>query len=139
MQIWQEMGLAAKASLLVGIVPMIMGAGYAIWPSESKLALMRPLSLAGIFSGLSGFVIGLINGLQMAARNSIPLTTPAVIVGITEAMVPLLVAFGSLTAAWLMVALGMTTSSVWPRRATVPHSKPCCGVTTTSCTALRGA
>lgn len=111
MQIWQEMGLAAKASLLVGIVPLVMGAGYAIWPSESKLALMRPLSLASIFGGLSGFVIGLINGLRMAAANNIPLTTPAVIVGFTEAMVPLLVAFGSLTLAWLLVAVGMRRTS----------------------------
>lgn len=102
-----EMGLLAKLSLLVGVVPAVMGAGYAIWPSESKLALMRPLSLASIFSGLGGCVIGLINTLRMAAMENVPLTSPRAVIGIAESLVPLLVAFGSLTAAWLLVTVGL--------------------------------
>ena len=100
-------GIMAVLSMVVCLVPMIMGIGYAIWPSESKLALMRPLSLASIFSGLAGCMIGFINTLRMAAMENVPLTSPGAVIGIAESLVPLLVAFGSLTAAWLLVAVGM--------------------------------
>ena len=105
------MGLAAKLSVLIAIVPLIMGAGYAIWPSESKLQLMRPLSLAGLFSGLTGFTIGVMNGLVDASqRPSAPgeaLLAPPFLAGFSESMVPMGVAFASLTLAWLFVAFGM--------------------------------
>ena len=107
MHMLQQISLFAMLSLLVGMVPAVMGAGYAMWPSESKLALMRPLSLAGIFSGLAGCVIGLINALRMAAMENIPLASPGPVIGIAESLVSLLVAFGSLTAAWLLVAVGL--------------------------------
>ena len=107
MHMLQQMSLFAMLSLLVGMVPAVMGAGYAIWPSESKLALMRPLSLASIFSGLSGCVVGLINALMGVVVEDKPLMSPGGLVGIAESLVPLLVAFASLTAAWLLVAVGM--------------------------------
>jgi len=107
MQMLQQISLFAMLSLLVGVVPAVMGTGYAIWPSETKLALMRPLSLASIFSGLAGCMIGFINTLRMAAMENVPLTSPGAVIGIAESLVPLLVAFGSLTAAWLLVAVGM--------------------------------
>ena len=107
MHMLQQISLFAMLSLIVGMVPAVMATGYAIWPSESKLALMRPLSLASIFSGLSGCAIGLINALRMAAMENIPLTSPGAVIGIAESLVPLLVAFGSLTAAWLLVAVGL--------------------------------
>ena len=107
MHMLQQMSLFAMLSLLVSMVPAVMGAGYAIWPSESKLALMRPLSLAGIFSGLAGCVIGLINTLMGVVVEDKTLMSPGGLVGIAESLVQLLVAFASLTAAWLMVAVGM--------------------------------
>ena len=39
-------GIMAILSMVVSLAPMIMGISYGIWPSESRLALMRPLSLA---------------------------------------------------------------------------------------------
>ena len=110
-QSFNEMGILAKLSLLIAVVPAIMAAGYAIWPTESKLSLMRPLSLAGIFSGLTGFVVGVINGIVGALRMGGPagdaLLTPAFLYGFTESLVPLFISFGSLTLAWLLVAVGM--------------------------------
>jgi predicted outer membrane lipoprotein len=107
MHMLQQISLFAMFSLLVATVPAVMGAGYAIWPSESKLALMRPLSLAGIFSGLAGCVVGLINTLKWVVVEDKPLMSPNALVAIAESLVPLAVAFASLTAAWLLVAVGM--------------------------------
>ena len=102
----QQMGVIAKLSLVVATLPALMGVAYALWPSEAKLALMRPVSLAGLFGALTGLVAGVINSFHWAAMNNGSLTS-TVFVGFSEALVPLLVAFVSLTVAWLLVALGM--------------------------------
>jgi hypothetical protein len=104
----QQMGLFALFSLTVSVVPAVAGVAYALWPTEAKLALMRPLSLAGLFGGLSGLVVGLINSLTAVAKEGAPLAlTPGIVVGTAESLVALGVAFTSLTLAWLLVALGM--------------------------------
>ena len=107
-----QMGVMALFSLLVAVVPTIMGVGYAIWPTESKLALMRPLSLASLFGALAGFVAGLINGIQSVAERDQSITSGAFLAGVCESLVPLFVSFGSLTVAWLLVALGMRRHQV---------------------------
>jgi hypothetical protein len=104
---FQQMGIAAILSLLMGLVPGAMGIVYAARPTEARLALMRPLSLAGLFGALAGFTAGLINALQWASSRGEALTASAFVAGIAESMVPLFVAFGSLTVAWLLVALGL--------------------------------
>ena len=93
-------GVLAILSLILVFVPLIMGISYAIWPTEARLALMRPFSLAGIFAGA-------INSLVSVAKSPIGFADPVLPVGLAEAMVPLLVGFGCLTIAWLCVALGL--------------------------------
>ena len=107
------MGVLANASIMallsmaVTLSPLVMGITYAIRPSEGRLALMRPLSLAGIFSALTGFCLGLINVL-VGIQNSASLANNGVwMVGLAEALVSLFVGFGCLTVGWLCVALGM--------------------------------
>jgi len=100
------MSVVAILSLLIGVVPVFMGAAYAIRPSEAKLALMRPLSLASLFGAFCGLLSGAINMLTYAGREGIP-TTGVPLLGMAEALLPLDVAFASLTIAWLFVALGM--------------------------------
>jgi len=108
MEVWTNAGIMAKLSILVSLAPMIMGIGYAIWPTESRLALMRPLSLAGIFSALTGFCIGLINVLMGLSSTKMPvMDNGAWLAGAAESIVALFVGFGCLTVAWLCVALGM--------------------------------
>jgi uncharacterized membrane protein len=102
-----QMGVVAMLSLLVAVVPAIMAIGYAIWPTESKLALMRPLSLASVFGALAGFVAGVINGIQWLVAQNQQVTSSAALMGLCESLVPLFASFGSLTVAWLLVALGM--------------------------------
>lgn len=107
----QQMGIAALVSLALAIVPAIAGLAYLLWPSESKLMLMRPLSLTGLFAGLSGFVVGLINGLAHAADSGTTLVSGPVLVGFAESLVPLFAAFSSLSLGWMLVAAGMRRTS----------------------------
>jgi hypothetical protein len=69
---------------------------------------MRPLSLAGLFAALAGFVLGFINTLAFLwMRDFTTETYRAMAVGAAESLVTLFVGFASLTAAWLLVAVGM--------------------------------
>ena len=100
-------GLVTLASMFLGVVPLALGVVYAIWPSEQRLALMRPLSLATIFAAITGTAVGLINVFAgLGATEATPLPRVALI-GLAESLVPLFSGFGCLTVAWLCVTLGM--------------------------------
>jgi hypothetical protein len=102
-----QASIMARLSLLVTLFPLAAGVAYLVRPTEQRLALMRPISLAGIFSGLGGAVLGLMNVLRFYAINSPPSPPRIMALGAAEALVTLFVAFGCLTVAWLCVALGM--------------------------------
>jgi hypothetical protein len=102
--------LFALFSLFVGILPLGFGVLYAVRPTEQRLAMLRPISLAGIFAGLSGSLSGFINVLSHVWRTETP-SISIMAVGAAEALVSLLVAFGSLTVAWLCVAVGLRRHS----------------------------
>jgi hypothetical protein len=103
-----QAGIMALLSLVVSVVPMVMGIAYAIRPTEARLALMRPLSLVGLFAGLGGFSLGLINLLRGISLSVPSVRYDHVAMGASESLVVLFVAFGSLTVGWLCVAFGMT-------------------------------
>jgi hypothetical protein len=107
LQVLGQAGIVALLSLLVVVVPMVMGVAYAIRPSEARLALMRPLALASIFGSLCGFLSGLVNIFHDLASSPTPSFTGNVALGLSEALVPLFVGSGCLTVAWLCVALGL--------------------------------
>ena len=109
-QMLSQASIAALLSLLVTLFPLGAGAAYAIKPTEARLAMMRPISLAALFAGLGGMVLGFINVLRGIWMNDIDFNWRIVAVGTAEAMVPLFVAFGTLTAAWLCVAIGLRRS-----------------------------
>jgi hypothetical protein len=102
-----QAGLLSLFSLIVGVLPLGFGVAYAVRPTEQRLALMRPISLASIFGALCGTVSGLINVLRMVWVREPPVETSVLAVGTAEALVPLLVAFGALTIAWLCAAVGL--------------------------------
>ena len=109
--VFREAGIAALLGMLVATFPAFAGVAYLLSPSERRLAFMRPVSLAGLFAGLAGLLLGFINVLRGIWSTEGVLDWKIVAVGSAEAMVPLTLAFGALTFAWLCVAIGMRRNS----------------------------
>jgi hypothetical protein len=101
-----QASIFALVSVFMGVLPLGMGVVYAIWPGEQRLNLMRPLSLATIFASVSGTSLGVLNVLRYIGVTEQPQYTRVAAIGLSEALVPLFVGFGCLTAAWLCVAVG---------------------------------
>jgi hypothetical protein len=105
-QILRAAGVVALLSIIVALLPLPAGVAYALRPTEARMALMRPISLAALFAGLAGFLSGIISMLRVVwlsgTEQSIKLA-----VGLAESLVPLFVACGCLTVAWLCAALGL--------------------------------
>jgi hypothetical protein len=100
-------GIVARLSMLVSVFPLGAGLAYLLRPSEQRLALMRPVSLAGLFGALTGTVTGAINVLRGIWMSEGSVDWRIVAVGSAESLVTLLLAFGCLTVAWLCVAAGL--------------------------------
>ena len=108
MSMLRQASLFALLTLVLGFVPLIMAAVYMIRPTERHLALMRPLSLAGLFAAITGGVLGFMNVFQLVWTRELTADTYRVMaVGAAESLVPMFVGFASLTVAWLLVAVGM--------------------------------
>jgi hypothetical protein len=102
-----QAGWFAKLSLFMGLVPLVMGIVYAASPSEQRLALMRPLSLAAIFAAVSGTGVGLLHVFRGMGMMDTPALSRAAATGIAESLVLIFFNFGCLTVAWLCVSLGL--------------------------------
>jgi hypothetical protein len=108
MEMMRQASLFARLTLILDFVPLIMAAVYVFRPTERNLALMRPLSLAGLFAALSGGVLGFINVLHLVWTRELTTETYKVMaVGASESLVPTFLGFACLTVAWLLVAVGM--------------------------------
>ena len=104
------MGIHALLCILISLMPMLAGASYLLRPTEQRLAMMRPISLAGIFASLSGTTLGFINTLRMFWMDR-PHEWPIVATATAESIVPMFVGFSSLMLAWLCIAIGMRRQS----------------------------
>jgi hypothetical protein len=102
----KQMGPAAALSLLMGLVPLGFGILYAVRPTEQRLALMRPLSLAAIFAAIHGTALGLLNVFRNIAVHDTGFNTVAY-VGLSESLVTIFFDFGCLMLAWICVAVGL--------------------------------
>jgi hypothetical protein len=107
LELFRQLGMLAKVTIFVGAVPLVAAAVYAAWPTEARLALMRPLSLAGVFSAFTGVLGGLATGLAGLARRPEGVGAPGMYAGLAEALVPSTFGLMCLTVAWLLVAVGM--------------------------------
>ena len=104
----RQMSLLGLLSIVLAFPPLVMAVMYVIRPNERRLALMRPLSLAGLFAALTGTVLGFINTFAILWKRDFNVETYQVVaVGAGEALVSLLVGFACLTVSWLLVAAGM--------------------------------
>jgi len=106
MGIFSQASIFTRATMLMGVLPLAMAMMYAVWPTEQRLGLVRPLSLAAICAAISGTALGILNGLRYMSLHDLAFTRAAAM-GLAEALVPLFTAFGCLTAAWLCVAIGL--------------------------------
>jgi hypothetical protein len=108
MDMLRQASVFALLTLMLDFVPLVMAAVFVIRPTERNLALMRPLSLAGLFAALSGGVLGCINVLRFVWTRELTADTYRVMsVGAAESLVSMFVGFACLTVAWLLVAVGM--------------------------------
>ena len=108
MTMLREASLFALLTLLIGLVPLVMSVVYLVRPTERNLALMRPLSLAGLFAAAAGTVLGFINVLRVVwTREPTAEAYRIMAIGAAESLVPVFVGFASLTVAWLLVAIGI--------------------------------
>jgi len=80
---------------------------YVVKPSEGKLSLMRPFSLAAIFSALSSAAAGAAAVLRGLAASGPSPNMSFVLMGWSEVLVPIYVAFAFLGIAWLLIAIGL--------------------------------
>jgi hypothetical protein len=102
----RESSILGLLGLAVSLVTVGVALAYAIRPSERTLSLMRPLTLAALFGGLSSFSVGAALVLQGISAE-IPTNWRLVAAGASETVASLFFAFGCLTIAWLLVALGL--------------------------------
>ena len=102
-----QLGLFAKLTMAVAVVAFGLAVAYVFRPTEQKLVLMRPVSLAAIFatvSGLLGGWIAVLGGIAATPDGHLPVAS--LYRGIAESLTVGFVSFGLLAAAWMLVAVG---------------------------------
>lgn len=103
-----QLGLFAKLTIAVAIAAFGLAGAYALRPTEQKLVLMRPLSLATLFTTISGLLGGWIAVLaSTAATPDGHLPVAGLYRGIAESLTVGFVSFGLLGAGWILVAVGV--------------------------------
>ena len=103
-----EVSLFAKLTMAVAIGAFGLALAYVFRPTEQKLVLMRPVSLAAMFATISGLLGGWIAVLAgVAATPDGHLPTASLYRGIAESLTIVFVSFGLLAAACVLVAVGM--------------------------------
>jgi len=113
MNMLSQMGILAKLAIMIGFVPLVMAIVYVVRPTERNLALMRPLSLAGLFAAIAGTIMGFISMLRFVWTRELTADTYKVMaVGAAESLVPVFLGLGCLTVAWLLIAVGMARPDV---------------------------
>ena len=108
MDILSQIGPFAKLSMLVSLFPLGAAIAYAVRPGERTLVLMRPVSLGVIFAAICALASGaslMCQYLAEAPAGSVDMRR--VYAGLAETLLPVLVGFGFLAVAWLLVAVGM--------------------------------
>ena len=102
-----HISLFAKLTMAVAIVAFGLAVAYVFRPTEQKLVLMRPVSLAAIFAAVSGSLLGWIDTLAgIAATPEGHRGVASVYRGLAASLTVGFVSFGLLAAAWMLVAVG---------------------------------
>lgn len=103
-----QISVFAKLTMAVSVATFALAVVYAFRPTEQRLILMRPVSLAAIFATISALIAGWIAVLAgVAATPDGHLPMSSVYRGIAASLTVGLVCFGLLAAAWMLVAVGV--------------------------------
>lgn len=103
-----NLGIAAILGIVVTAIPLVVAILFAARPTASRLELMRPVSLAAIFSAICGLCLSVANSLVAITRHASDANLTAYAAQVfAESVIPAFVSFALLTAAWLVVAVGM--------------------------------
>jgi hypothetical protein len=84
---------------------------FAVRPTEKKLGILRPISLATLFSILAGIAAGIgataLHASLLATTSSQSEIPNRILSGLAEAMVPPVFGFAVLAVSWLLAAVGL--------------------------------
>lgn len=104
-------GFAMWPILALGIVALSIALSYAMRPTERKLGLIRPLSVATLLMSLAGTLTGIAATMKhvttipkLAESPKMPLY---VMMGIGESISSVILGFGLLTIVWILAAFGL--------------------------------
>ncbi len=92
----------------LGIAALVLGGGMAVRPTQRRYEGLRPVTVGMVFCSLCLTLTGLTNltvGLSRAEWST--KTGQIAAAGIAELLVPSLLAFGVLTIAWGLAAVGL--------------------------------
>lgn len=106
LQFMGDASLMGKLGMVVAVATMACAGAYAIRPSELRLSLIRPLSLATIFAALFSFTIAMASLLTAISHSGPSVDWRLVAGGAAQTLAPLFGAFGCLTVVWILVAIG---------------------------------
>ncbi|MBW2704482.1 MAG: hypothetical protein JRF33_27000, partial [Deltaproteobacteria bacterium] len=103
---FREGGFSMVLVSLFGLTCLALAVALAIKPSERKLALLRPMSLATIFMVLSGLASNLAavgkNCAMTPGISDQPDLHKFVLLGIGESMAPAILGFSLLALSWML-------------------------------------
>ncbi|NLI48180.1 MAG: hypothetical protein GX414_13825 [Acidobacteria bacterium] len=103
------LGLLQLAIVLVlTCITLGVAISFAVKPSESKLTVLRPLSLGLAFGAVGMFCAGSANTLAFASNAGLAdaRNVQMLLGGFAEALLPGAVAFSALAVAWALAAVG---------------------------------
>mgnify|MGYP001767305081 CR=1 FL=1 len=94
--------------LVLSLVSLGVAISFAVRPSETKLTVLRPLSLGLAFSPVGMFCAGSAVTLAFASRIGFadPQNLQMFLGGLAEAMLPGAIAYSVLAVAWALAAVG---------------------------------
>lgn len=106
MNLLREASYAVILGLVISATPALMGAWFALRPSERLLSYMRPLSLAGLFAALCTISLGMTNGTIALSRQP-GINIGMLLGGLSEVFAVAAISFAFLTIGWVCVAIGL--------------------------------
>jgi hypothetical protein len=101
--------LFALFSIVIAAAPMVAGFAFAVRPSAVRLALVRALTLVGVFVTCAVVVSGIVNVVLFLARQStiLPDYRAELYTSVAEILVIPFISLVFLALAWVGVAIGL--------------------------------